>query len=229
MNKLAARMARMNRVQNRTEALLYLQKHNLVAAHAFLSISNLDGNKALYHNNDHCLTVTKWCGRLLSMIPNWTLTSPRGMLLGAIFHDIHHSGGAKQDVENVAIAVQAMVDFTSVHNRTFSGAETWVAKQCIECTVFPFTVEPETFEQKIIRDADVLQYIDIDFENILGENLRREIEVSKEHMISRKEFAAGTLEFLETLQMYTEPGQVLWAAAKPVLVERFTQIAEGVK
>ena len=229
MNKLAARMARMNRVQNRTEALLYLQKHNLVAAHAFLSISNLDGNKALYHNNDHCLTVTKWCGRLLSMIPNWTLTSPRGMLLGAIFHDIHHSGGAKPDTANVAAAVQAMVNFTSVHNRTFNSVEVDVAKQCIECTVFPFTVEPETFEQKIIRDADVLQYIDIDFESILVDHLRLEIEVTKGHMISRKQFATGTLEFLETIQMYTEPGQVLWAASKPVLVERLTDIAAGIK
>lgn len=43
MNKLADRMARLNRVQNRMEALLYLQKHDLVAAHAYLSIENGSG------------------------------------------------------------------------------------------------------------------------------------------------------------------------------------------
>lgn len=229
MNKLADRMERMNRVQNRTEALLYLQRHSLIAAHAYLSIANIDGNMQPYHDNDHCLTVTKWCGRLQSMIGNWTLTSTRGMLLGAVLHDIHHSGGVKPDTENVATAIDAMINFTSVHNRTFNSVEIDVAMKCMECTVFPFTVEPETFEQKIIRDADILQYIDIDFENILVERLRKEIIVSRGEPVSRKEFAAGTLEFLETLKMYTEPGQVLWAASKPVLVERFTQIAEGVK
>lgn len=229
MNKLASRMSRMSRVQTRTEALLYLQKHGLGGAHAYLSINNLDGNKTPYHNNDHCLSVVKWCGRLESMIPNWTLASSKALFLAALFHDIHHSGGAKKDYENVSTAVAALEQYLSINRRHFSDVEIEVAVDCIWCTVFPFTIEPETFEQKIIRDADVLQYIDIDFENILVEHLRMEIEVSKEHMISRKAFAAGTLEFLETIQMYTEPGQVLWAASKPVLVERFTDIAAGVK
>lgn len=226
MNKLADRMARMNRIQNRTEALLYLQRHDLVAAHAYLSIENGSGNIP-YHNNDHALTVTKWCGRLQSMIPNWTLTSIRGMLLGSVLHDIHHSGGAQPDTINVAKAIETVQKFTSIHARSFNSVEIDVAVKCVECTVYPFIVKPTTYEQMIIRDADILQSIDIDFENILGDQLRKEIIVSRGENVTRKQFAVGELAFLETLEMYTEPGQVLWAAAKPVLVERFTEIAEG--
>lgn len=228
MNKLAAQMGRMVRVQTRSEALLYLQAHNLTVAHAYLSIYNGSGGLP-YHNNDHALSVVKWCGRLASMMPNWTLVSLRGLLLGATFHDFNHSGGKNPDDENVSDALDALAQFGAVHKRQFSDVELMIARTCIECTVFPFTVEPTSFEQTIIRDADILQYIDADFETILGTNLHKEIEVSKGKKITRKQFAAGTLEFLETVQMYTEPGKLLWAAAKPVLVERFTQIAEGVK
>lgn len=226
MNKLADRMVRLNRMQNRTEALLYLQKHNLIAAHAHLSIENGSGSLP-YHNNDHAMTVVKWCGRLQSMIPAWTLDSIRGMLLGATLHDIHHSGGKRPDTDNVSDALDALVQFAAINRRNFSEVDIEVAMKCIQCTVFPFTVEPETYEQKIIRDADILQSIDIDFENILGEQLRKEIIVARGKNVSRKEFAVGQLAFLDTIQMYTEPGQVLWAAAKPVLLERFTEIAES--
>lgn len=228
MNKLAAQMARMARVQTRTEALLYLQAHELSVAHAYLSIYNGSGGLP-YHNNDHALSVVKWCGRLESMIPAKTATSLRGLLLGATFHDFNHSGGKNPDDENVSDALDQLVQFGGIHKRIFTEEDLKVARECIECTVFPFTVEPISIEQKIIRDADILQYIDVDFETILGSNLHKEIEVAKGKKITRKQFAAGTLEFLETIQMYTEPGQVIWAASKPVLVERFTQIAEGVK
>lgn len=226
MNKLADRMARINRVQNRTEALLYLQKHDLVAAHAYLSIENPSGNIP-YHNNDHALTVVKWCGRLDSMLTPTENTCVRGMLLGATFHDFRHSGGQRPDTDNVSDALDALVQFANIHKRSFKASEIDVAMKCIECTVFPFTVEPVGYEPMIIRDADILQSIDIDFENILGDQLRKEIIVSRGENITRKQFAEGELAFLETVQMYTEPGKVLWAAAKPVLVERFTEIAAG--
>lgn len=228
MNKLAARMSRINRIQSRTEALLYLQAHDLVAAHAYLSIQNTSGNIP-YHNNDHALTVVKWCGRLASMAPQLPLASLRGLLLGATLHDIHHSGGLRSDIQNVSDALDELAQFGAIHKRSLTADDLEVARQSIECTVFPFTVVPVTNEQKIIRDADILQSIDIDFENILGEQLRKEIIVARGKPVSRKEFAVGELAFLETIEMYTEPGQVLWAAAKSVLVERFTQIAEGVK
>lgn len=228
MNKLAERMARINRVQNRTEALLYLQRYDLVVAHAYLSIENGSGNLP-YHNNDHAMTVVKWCGRLESMMAAKTMTSVRGMLLGGVLHDIHHSGGKRPDSDNVSDALDALVQFAAIHRRNFIPEETEVARQCIECTVFPFVVEPVTTEQKIIRDADILQSIDVDFENILGEQLRKEIIVARGKPVSRKQFAEGELAFLDTIEMYTEPGKVLWAAAKPILVERFTEIATGIK
>lgn len=228
MNKLAAQMARMARVQNRVEALMYLQCHNLAVAHAYLSIENTSG-KLPYHNNDHAMSVVKWCGRLESMMAAKTATSVRGLLLGATFHDIKHSGGKNPDSENVSDALDQLAQFWAIHKRTFVEEDLKVAKACIECTVFPFTVQPVTIEQAIIRDADILQYIDVDFETILGTSLHKEIEVSKGEKITRKQFAAGTLAFLDTIEMFTTQGQIIWAAAKPVLVERFTQIAEGVK
>lgn len=230
MNKLAQRMVSINQHQNRAEAMLYIQKHGLHAAHSWLSVKN-EAAKLPYHSTDHCLTVTKWCGRLASMENLKVLSSEKGLILGAMFHDFNHTGGKAPDSTNIQLALDVLEQFAEIHIplETFNELDYTVARDCIIVTQFPFEYEPDTYEQEIIRDADILQSIDIDYENILGEQLRKEIEVSRGHKVTRKQFAEGELAFLDTIKMYTKAGEFLWASCKPLIVQRFQEIAKGVK
>lgn len=212
----------MSLAQTRCEAGLYVRKYGLTPVHGYLSLSN-KSSQIPYHNNDHILTVVKWCGRLMGMVTE-TVLSPKGLILGALFHDFNHSGGKAPDTENVAEAIAQLRVFASIHGYCISEGDLLTAVDCIQCTVFPFTIEPATIEQKIIRDADILQAIELNFEQVLGTNLRSEISVSRGVDVSEEQFAQGQLAFLDTIVMYTEPGAVLWAAMKPTLKAHFEAI-----
>lgn len=223
MSKKAKEMAYLELVKTRCEAEIYVNKHGLSAAHAVLYLQNKSG-KVPYHNTDHILTVTKWCGRLAGMhrVP---IESEKALILAAMFHDFNHSGGKEVDTVNVAEAVNQLRYFMSIHPNLLTPEEQELAVKCVECTVFPFTVEPELEIQKIIRDADLLQSTEADFENILGERLRAEIAVSRGERVSRKAFAKGQAAFLNSVTMYTIAGELLMAVAKPIVLRRFAEIA----
>lgn len=225
MSKLANRMAYLELVKTRCEAGIYVGKHGLQAVHAYLSLANKSADVP-YHNSDHILTVTKYCGRLAGMhrVP---LESEKALIVAAMFHDFNHSGGTKSDTENVAEAIRAMTEFFDAHPTLLLPEEREIAIQCVECTVFPFIVEPVLEVQKIIRDADLLQSTEVDFEHILCDNLRAEISVTRGEKISRKEFAKGQAAFLNNITMYTMAGQLLMSVVKPILLQRFEAIAEG--
>ncbi len=223
MSKKAKEMAYLELVKTRAEALLYAQKHGLEAAHAFLYLQNSSA-RVPYHNNDHILTVTKWCGRLAGL-HNRVLESEKALILAAMFHDVNHSGGIKPDSDNVANAIEALTAFSSIHTRVVTPEVRDLAIQCVQCTQYPFVMEPTLEIQKLIRDADLLQSIEADFETILVENLRAEIGVSRGKPVTRKEFAQGNLQFLEGIQMYTTAGEVLMAAVKPIIFARFNKLA----
>src|ERR1019366_5684420 len=93
----------------------------------------------------------------------------RDILLAALFHDFNHSGGKLPDNENIKNAVsciQALL--TNIHPLVID---------CIECTEYPFVKEPLTIEQRIIRDADLMQFRYTNWMDMIGKNLRKEMEV----------------------------------------------------
>lgn len=225
MNKKAKQMAYLERVKTRAEAGLYVGKHGLQAVHSYLSLYNKSASLP-YHNSDHILTVTKYCGRLAGM-HTAPVESEKALIVAAMFHDFNHSGGVKTDVHNVAEAVRVMEGFFSIHPHLLTADEQLIAVQCVQCTVFPFTVVPELEVQKIIRDADLLQSTEADFERILGDGLRMEISVARGKQTSKKQFAQGQSDFLNSVTMYTTAGAVLMAVAKPLVLQRFAEIAGG--
>lgn len=230
MTKLAKKaksqqMAYMEMVKTRCEAAIYVGKHGLQSIHAFLSLNNRGAGNP-YHNTDHILTITKYCGRLagMSQVP---LESEKALIAAAMFHDIDHTGGIRADVDNIGNALIAFTRFIGANPTVLTAEEQAIAIKCIECTVFPFTVEPVMEVQKIIRDADLLQSTESNFEHILGEQLRAEISVMQGKNVTRKQFAKGQSDFLNSITMYTFAGSILMAAVKPIIMQRFEEISEG--
>lgn len=209
-------------VASRTEALLYLQEHDLGHAHAYVSLMN-SSNNVPYHNFDHLLIVTKWCGRLAGML-GLSKFETRALLLAAIFHDFAHSGGHFDDSVNVERAVEGLRKFCDIHR--IDGATFKFAADCILVTEFPFVREPTNLAQQIIRDADLLQATEPNFEEVLLSGLRKEIEVKIKRKISKKEFAVLQLDFMDKqFKLFTKPAGVIYAAISPYVRDRFNRIS----
>lgn len=215
----------MDLVRTRCEASIYVGKNGLIPILGHLALSN--SSKDLpYHGNDHILTVTKYCGRLAGM-HRVEIESEKALITAALFHDFNHSGGVNPDHRNAAAANLAMAKFFEVHPDLLTEEEQDLAFRCIDCTVYPFVVEPELEIQKIIRDADLLQATESNFEHILFEQLRRELETAKGKKISRKEMAKGYAEFFQSLTVYTLAGNLMFAALKPIVLMRLREIEDG--
>lgn len=212
----------MEKVMARTEAHLYLAKNGLNHALAYVQIEN-PSNKVPYHNMDHMLTVTKWCGRLGSMC-SLTALEEKGLILAAIFHDFDHTAGKEDDNVNIQRALAGLRRFAEIHR--VDEELLALAVENITVTQFPFIHEPKTVAQKIIRDADLLQSLEVNREEVLVDGLRKELEVKFKRKITRGEFCENQVSFLEGLKLYTTPAQVIFDAAKPYLFSEFAAIAE---
>lgn len=211
----------LTKVTNRTEAMLYLQRYGWNSAHAYVSITN-PSNKVPYHNFDHLLVVTKWCGRLANML-QLPENETRALLLAAIFHDYDHSAGKEEDYINVERAVTALKHFCAVHRIDQETVD--FAVDCVRVTEFPFIREPQNLAQQIIRDADLLQSIEPNYEDVLVGGLRKELEVKFKRKIPRAEFCENQVKFLEGLKFFTTPAEVIYASAKSYVYADFERIA----
>lgn len=212
----------MEKVIARTEAHLYLAKNGLNHALAYVQIEN-PSNKVPYHNLDHMLTVVKWCGRLSGMCC-LTPEEEKALILAAIFHDYDHSAGVEEDSVNINRAVAGLMKFAAIHRVDVDLIA--AAVDNIQVTQFPFIHEPKTVSQKIIRDADLLQSLEPNRQEVLIDGLRKELEVKFKRKITRGEFCENQVKFLDGLKLYTTPAQVIFDAAKPYLFSEFTAIAD---
>lgn len=209
----------------RSEAHLWLAKHRLNHALAYVQIEN-PSNLVPYHNLDHCLTVTKWCGRLASIV-NLPEEEEKALILAAIFHDFDHTAGKEEDDVNIQRALKGLNRFCEIHRVECAIRDLAIAN--IQVTQFPFIHEPQTLAQKIIRDADILQSLEPNRVEVLVDGLRKELEVKFRRKITRSEFCENQVSFLEGIKLYTTPAQVMFDAAKPYLFSEFTALAERSK
>lgn len=212
----------MEKVIARTEAHLYLAKNGLNHALAYVQIEN-PSNKVPYHNLDHMLTVVKWCGRLAGLC-SLTALEEKALILAAIFHDFDHTAGAEDDDVNIQRALTGLKRFGEIHRVDEELLN--LAVDNIQVTQFPFIHEPKTVSQKIIRDADLLQSLEPNRQEVLIDGLRKELEVKFKRKITRGEFCENQVKFLDGLKLYTTPAQVIFDAAKPYLFSEFTAIAD---
>lgn len=157
-----------------------------------------------YHNRYHSCWMMK---KVADMAEKRGLSrkSIQSLVLAAMFHDFNHSGGIVSDEINIANAVRAL---NIAAYDCFTDKDVVVtAAELIAVTEFPFVHKPETIEQKIIRDADILQGCTEHFQKTIYIDLYMELLVKNPGM-TLIEFRLGQQKFLEGAEMFTEEGEL---------------------
>lgn len=184
-----------------------------------VSISLINANRGKfnpYHNNFHMLFVAERCSDALKSDEFAHLrgtASEQALILAALFHDFHHSGGFSSDIINVSRAIA----YVSKHLKSMYNSAC-VEEICrnIWTTCYSdgvFMHPPTTDSQKILRDADLMQLFrqfevrDLMIPGLIGE-LRVSGTIPKERLwVTIEEFSAENDEFLSKQVFYTNWGQ----------------------
>jgi hypothetical protein len=132
---------------------------------------------------------------------NLPYDTTREILIAALFHDFAHTGGHATDNENIRRAYHHGL---KMYFRSGVSELVW---QCIRCTQYPFVYEPLTIEQRIIRDADLMQFRYSNWKDVLLVKLKLEIEVAQAREISEDEMIEGQRKFWSGVKFYTDWGK----------------------
>lgn len=173
----------------------------------------IDSSKLPYHNEYHteCMIANVFEGAIHEGLQ---LSEIRGLAFGTICHDAFHSGGEKLDSENIIRAMEflaAVINMCKYTGEVFSEDEIEIAEGCIFVTEYPYVRTPFNIQEKIIRDADLMQAYESD-DLVLSkqyQGLKDEMEVMKKRTFTAIEFAEGNRQFLDGVVWHTE-----WAKQK---------------
>lgn len=118
------------------------------------------------------------------------------LLLACLYHDYDHTAGSMPDAINIMKATQGLF---STHMGYYD-----VAK-IIAVTEFPFIRQPETLEEKIIRDCDLMQMLEPDWFDQIFVGLYTELLNNPKFAdLTPEKFVQMQIAFLEGAQFYTE-------------------------
>jgi HD domain len=171
-----------------------------------------DPERAAYHNAFHALSVT---ARAITLFPNVDASvqdiveMQRTLAVAALLHDYGHSLGKLTDEENVRVAMSfarnavlcSPSDLFRDRERTAQEVERLIA-----CTQYPFVTPPDTLLERLLRDADLAQSLELDFDATVSlfRALKTEIETSQGQTITNVRFAAGMRDWWDhNLQWFT--------------------------
>lgn len=150
-------------------------------------------NKAPYHNFNHIMCVVKNVYEI-AMDLKIEESMIRNLIIAAIFRDINHSQGIHKDDVNIKRAVKMFKDNTveSIENNH-------IIISIIEATQYPYVINVEdlSLEQKIIRDADLMQTFE---ENYIQQVI---FGLSEEMNLELKDLLEGQIKFLENSVYHT--------------------------
>ena len=156
-------------------------------------------NDLPYHNWYHTNSVIVNCAAGAAY-HNLSYDDTRDLLLAALFHDFAHSGGTQSDELNVKTAI---LHFKEMYHGLLNTDK--IAK-FIDCTEYPFTKHPFCIEMKILRDADLMQWLMPDSEVMIAIGLRKEVELAQGKEIPMANWLDMQLQFLETAKFYSTWG-----------------------
>ena len=156
---------------------------------------------SVYHAN--CMIENCYDGAQYYNLP---YSSTRELLIAAMFHDFNHSGGKLEDRGNINRALKGVSTFFAQYCKGDGGVSNLIW-QCIKCTEYPFVIEPFTIEQRIIRDADLMQYRYPDWLEMYETNLKKEIEVRLDKEVSHSDMYWGNVRFWKSVEYFTEWGE----------------------
>lgn len=187
-------------------AQLIAERFNLVPFWTYFVEFNASGELP-YHNTYHatCMFLNVYDGAWHMKLDEDEI---RGLLVAAIMHDCNHTGGAKSDAINIRRALIALglaQRYATSLGLGLTSQEYHVAEWCIRATQYPYTIQPTTIPEMIIRDADLMQlyesdddllvqqFIGLYKEYAFGQMLRRETPFTPaEFNVKYYEFISAT-------------------------------------
>jgi hypothetical protein len=158
-------------------------------------------NNLPYHNLYHTLTIVEKvvAGGNYYNLPYRSL---RHLATAALYHDYAHSGGKYEDSVNVSCALSKMKEFDL--DRSIDRFE---VANIIRATEYPYVVEPICIEQRIIRDADLMQgFCEETWKEMILIGLRAEMSIKLSKEFSVCEFGNAQIDFLKSCKTCTEWG-----------------------
>ena len=158
-------------------------------------------NNLPYHNWYHTMCMVQNCFEA-GTYHDLPTSSMRALCVSALFHDFNHSGGKLDDSRNIINALLAFKTFQS--QSTHYDNDLRHVQKIIEVTEYPYVREPFTIEQRIIRDADLMQvaYEDTWYDMIIT-GLKKEMSIKQGRIITDNEMLAGQIEFLKNIHLFT--------------------------
>lgn len=180
-----------------------------------------DEHSNKYHNPQHCVRTATRCVELL-IANGWRLQRDLAMLIcAALFHDFGHTG-KRPDRTNIKIAIAHLFIAPPVLDYFTRNAIQDIAKM-IECTEYPFVIEPVGILQEVLRDADLMESIEPFHIQTLAHDLREELKPIMDWPVA--DFAKAQVEFLNSQHMYTEPAKRIWAKTLEARMASFATVA----
>lgn len=140
-------------------------------------------NGAPYHSLHHMLRVMYYCNEGAEF-HKLDSQSRINLLVAALFHDFSHTQGKEKDPVNVAIAISGAQSWYNSNPLNETNVNIDKVKSIIKATEYvggenPYTIPAEdlTIEQAIIRDADLMPSLEVDWINTIIVGLKEEMGV----------------------------------------------------
>lgn len=157
----------------------------------FLFLNKNKSMLAPYHNNQHMMAVALTADRIYKLDYGTSNYDRMCLFLSASLHDYNHSMGEFSDSENIKNTKEAIFEF-------FDDDFLYrVVSNTIECTEFPFIIEPNNDIEKCLRDADLLMFLEEDWDDFF-EGLKKETKMD----MSKQE----NFEWVKQQKFYTSTG-----------------------
>lgn len=171
---------------------------------------------APYHNNYHsyCLVNNCYEGAFYEKLTN---VETRALIAAALFHDFDHSAGKETDEVNIKVALVGLS--TAQHYASSQGLgltqfEMEAAISTIKVTSDLLSIEPVTSSEKIVRDANLMQYYESDaavlYKQLLG--MKEEITVNEKTSIARDNCVEASRAPFDKMAWHT-----IWAKEKAIV------------
>lgn len=191
----------------------YLRRFKLESIWQYV-LDNNSGAINTYHNNHHMMTVAVRSLELLHMevsADKYEFDNQEEILFVAgMLHDMNHSGGVEDDDVNIERALLALDKIAGSLDAQFYDGFAHHVERVIQVTQFPFVLEPEHLDEKIIRDVDMLYSLEVEGVRIIMEGLRSEMVHKFGHLPTRETWLDMRFKFIEGVEIFTDSAKLIW-------------------
>lgn len=188
-----------------------------------------------YHNNKHMTTCCSIGFRILAgeLKANPKLPLPESfaskLTVITMLHDYDHSGGLNPDSVNIQRALIGLRGFIAFSKLDFDEEFIRSVTECIQVTEFPFTKQPVTLLEQVMRDADILYATLSGDPEVIMEGLREEVSVARASEMSYVEMLESQAKFKDAVTLFTNEGKRLYDLNKDIYFNSLVKYVESKK